>query len=48
MDKEKSIYPLTLLVDNDMRDDEVRLSVPSLDGNSEEIETVIVPQLELV
>ena len=48
LDKEKSIYPLTLLVDNDMRDDEVRLSVPSVDGDREEIETVIVPQLELV
>lgn len=48
LEKEKSIYPLTLLVDNDMRDDEVRLSVPSMDGDNEEIEIVNVPQLELV
>lgn len=47
LDKEKSIYPLTLLVDNEMRDDEVRLSVPSSDGDGEEIETVNVPQLEM-
>ena len=47
LDKEKSIYPLTLLVDNEMRDDEVRLSVPSTDGDGEEIETVNVPQLEM-
>lgn len=47
-DKEESIYPLTLLVDNEMKDGEVRLSTPSLDGDDEVIETVNVPQLELV
>ena len=47
LDKEKSIYPLTLLVDNEMRDNEVRLSVPSLDGDEEMKETINVPQLEL-
>ena len=47
LDEEKTIYPLTLLVNNEMRDGEVRLSVPSLDGDNEEIETVNVPQLEL-
>ena len=46
LDKEESIYPLTLLVDNEMRDGEVRLSTPSLDGDYEEIETVNTPQLE--
>ncbi len=47
LDKDKSIYPLTLLVDNEMRDGEVRLSVPTLDGDGESIEIVNVPQLEL-
>lgn len=48
LNDENSIYPLTLLVSNDMRDDEVRLSVPSKEGDSEEIEIINVPQLELV
>jgi len=48
LDKEKSIYPLTLLVDNEMRDGVVRLSVPSLDGDEDVKETVNVPQLEFV
>lgn len=47
LDKDESIYPLTLLVDNEMRDGEVRLSVPSMDGDGEVIETINVPQLEL-
>lgn len=47
LNKEESIYPLTLLVDNEMRDGEVRLSTPSIDGDNEEIETVNVPQSEL-
>ena len=46
LDKGKSIYPLTLLVDSEMRDGEVRLSVPSLDGDEDVKETVNVPQLE--
>lgn len=47
LDEEKAIYPLTLLVNNEMKDGEIRLSVPSMDGDTEEIETVNVPQLEL-
>lgn len=47
LDTDESIYPLTLLVDNEMRDGEVRLSVPSMDGDGEVIETINVPQLEL-
>lgn len=48
LNDENSIYPLTLLVSNDMRDDEVRLSVPSVDGDNKEKEIVNVPQIELV
>lgn len=47
LDEEKTIYPLALLINNEMKDGEIRLSVPSLDGDNEDIKTVNVPQLEL-
>ena len=47
MDKDSDIYPLTLLVDNTMRDNEVRLAVPTIDdGNETEDVTIDVPQFE--
>jgi len=48
IDEEKGIYPLTLLLDNDMRDGTFRLSVPSIDSDSEEYEPVTIgqPQME--
>ncbi len=47
LDEDNDIYPLTLLVDNTMRDDEVRLAVPTMDDSDEtENVTIDVPQFE--
>ena len=47
LDEDSDIYPLTLLVDNTMRDNEVRLAVPTIDdGNETEDVTIDVPQFE--
>lgn len=48
LNEDTDIFPLTLLVDNDMRDDEIRLSVPSLDDGDKTEEEVIagVPKFE--
>jgi hypothetical protein len=50
IDEETGIYPLTLLVDNTMRDGTVRLAVPDDDSDSEKVEPVIidVPHFEYV
>ena len=47
LDENSEIYPLTLLIDNTMRDNEVRLAVPTMD-DGDEIENVIidVPKFE--
>ena len=46
-DEDSDIYPLTLLVDNTMRDNEVRLAVPTMDdGDETEDVTIDVPQFE--
>ena len=47
LDEDSDIYPLTLLVDNTMRDGEVRLAVPTMDdGDEAEDVTIDVPQFE--
>lgn len=47
LDDDKGIYPLTLLIDDTMREDEVRLSVPTMDdGDETEDVTINVPQFE--
>ena len=47
LDDNSDIYPLTLLVDNTMRDNEVRLAVPTMDdGDETEDVTIDVPQFE--
>lgn len=48
LDDDKDIYPLTLLIDNTMREDEVRLAVPTMDDDGDETEnvTINVPQFE--
>ena len=47
LDENCDIYPLTLLVDNTMRDSEVRLAVPTMDdGDETEDVTIDVPQFE--
>ena len=47
LNEDSDIYPLTLLVDNTMRDGELRLAVPTLDdGDETENVTIDVPQLE--
>ena len=47
LDEDSDIYPLTLLVDDTMRDNEVRLAVPTMDdGDETEDVTINVPQFE--
>jgi hypothetical protein len=47
LDENSDIYPLTLLVDNAIRDNEVRLAVPTMDdGDETENVTIDVPQFE--
>jgi hypothetical protein len=47
LDENGDIFPLTLLVDNTMQDNEVRLAVPTMDdGDETEDVTIDVPQLE--
>ena len=47
LNEDSDIYPLTLLVDNTMRDGELRLAVPTLDdGDETENVTIDVPQFE--
>ena len=47
IDEEKGIYPLTLLIDNSMRDGMLRLATPTSDDGSEEEHVVIdSPKLE--
>ena len=47
LDENSDIYPLTLLVDDTMRDNEVRLAVPTMDdGDGTEDVTIDVPQFE--
>ena len=47
LDEDSDIFPLTLLVDNTMRDDEVRLAVPTMDDGDETEDVIIdVPIFE--
>ena len=48
IDENGDIYPLTLLVDDNMRDGSIRLAVPTLDDDGDELEpvTIDVPQFE--
>lgn len=50
IDENSDIFPLTLLIDEKMRDGEVRLATPTTDDDDEEPENVIndVPQKEYV
>jgi hypothetical protein len=45
--EDSDIFPLTLLVDNTMRDNEVRLAVPTMDDGDETEDVIIdVPKFE--
>lgn len=48
LDEDLGIYPLTLLVDDNMTDGSIRLSVPSFDGDDNEQEpiTIDIPKYE--
>ena len=48
IDEDSDIYPLTLLVDDNMRDGSIRLAVPTMDDGDDELElvTIDVPQFE--
>jgi hypothetical protein len=47
LDEDSGIFPLTLLVDSTMRDNEVRLAVPTMDDGNETEDVIIdVPQFE--
>lgn len=48
LNEELGIYPLTLLIDNTMSDETIRLSVPTMDDGNEEIVTIDVPKFEYV
>ena len=49
LDENSDIYPLTLLVDDTMRDNEVRLAVPTMDDGDETEDVIIdVPKFEYV
>ena len=47
-DEDSDIYPLTLLIDNNMRDGSIRLAVPTMDDGDDELKpvTIDVPQFE--
>lgn len=48
LDEDNGIFPLTLLIDDTMREDEVSLAVPTMDDDGDETEdvTIDVPQFE--
>jgi hypothetical protein len=48
IDEDSDIYPLTLLVDDNMGDGTIRLAVPTIDDSDDELEpvTIDVPQFE--
>ena len=47
INENSDIYPLTLLVDNTMKDDEVRLATPIFDGGDDAVNMPVdVPQFE--
>lgn len=47
INEDSDIYPLTLLIDNTMRDNEVRLATPTLDDGDDTVNVPIdVPQFE--
>jgi hypothetical protein len=47
LNEDSDIFPLTLLVDDTMRDNEVRLAVPTTDdGDETEDVTINVPKFE--
>ena len=50
IDEDSEVYPLTLLIDPLMKDDAIRLAVPTLDDDEGEEENVIidVPKYEYV
>ena len=48
IDEDSDIYPLTLLVDDNMRDGSIRLAIPTTNDDGDELEpvTIDVPQFE--
>ena len=47
LDEDSDIFPLTLLVDNTMRNNEVRLAVPTMDDGDETEDVIIdIPKFE--
>ena len=48
IDENSEIYPLTLLVDDSMLDDVIKLTVPTIDGDNAILINVNVPKFEYV
>ena len=48
IDENSEIYPLTLLVDDSMLDDVIRLTVPTIEGDEAILINVNVPKFEYV
>ena len=48
IDEDSDIYPLTLLIDDNMRDGTIRLAVPTSEDDGDELEpvTIDIPQFE--
>ena len=48
IDENSEIYPLTLLVDDSMLDDVIKLTVPTIDGDKAILININVPKFEYV
>ena len=48
IDGDCEVYPLTLLVDDEMRDDTIRLATPTTDDDGDEQETVMIDRPQFI
>ena len=48
IDEDSEVYPLTLLIDDEMRDDTIRLATPTTDDESEELETITIDRPQFI
>jgi len=48
IDGDCEVYPLTLLVDDEMRDDTIRLATPTTDDDGDEQETISIDRPQFI